>query len=290
MDWQIALLRRLQDIQHPILDAFFHFASWAGEETLYILIAAWLLWCYNKWLSYRVGLIFLTGAAFNGVLKNWFSIDRPIGVEGIESQRLHTATGHSFPSGHTQAAASFWLALMIQIKRPALWIAGTFIIVAVGLSRLYLGVHWPTDVLGAIAFAIVWVVAAHAFIGWCERREQLYWLWLLVSPFVVAVAFFPEYKDLIVVAGAAIGFLLGLQTEQRWLKVSVRGTLMQKVARFVIGLAILMLIRIGIKAVLPLPTPWSDLIRYALIGFWLTAGAPWVFLKTGLMARISSES
>ena len=285
MEWQTQLLQSIQQWQHPVLDVFFNFASWAGEETVYILIAAWLLWCYNKWLSYRVGLIFLTGTAFNGVLKNLFAISRPIGVDGVESQRLDTATGHSFPSGHTQGAASFWLALMFQIRRPGLWALGLFMILSVALSRLYLGVHWPLDVFAGIGFALVWVLAVSAVIGWCERREQLAWLWVLVAPFLVAVAIYPDYKDLVTVTGASVGFLAGLQVEQRWLKVSVEGTWRQKLARFVLGLTILMALRIVIKMVLPLPLPWGDLIRYGLIGFWLTAGAPWVFTKIGLMTR-----
>ncbi|EAR09973.1 phosphatase PAP2 family protein [Reinekea blandensis] len=285
MDWQTNFLKTLQQIHHPVLDAFFNFASWAGEETVYILIAAWLLWCYNKRLSYRVGLIFLTGTAFNGVLKNLFAMSRPIGVDGIESQRLDTATGHSFPSGHTQGAASFWLALMLQVRRPGVWALGLFMILSVGLSRLYLGVHWPVDVIAGIGFALIWVLAANAFIGWCERRKQLGWLWLLVTPFLIAVFIYPDYKDLVIVAGAAVGFLAGMQVEQRWLNVSVTGTWPQKIGRFVLGLVILMAIRILVKAVMPLPLPWGDLIRYGLIGFWLTAGAPWVFTKIGLMTR-----
>lgn len=287
MDWQTATLQAIQSWQHPALDVFFNLASWAGEETLYILVAAWLLWCHHKWLSYRVGLIFLTGAAFNGVLKNLFAIDRPIGVEGVESQRLHTATGHSFPSGHTQGAASFWMALMVQIRQPWIWVVGTFMFVSVGLSRLYLGVHWPIDVLAAYGFALVWVVAASAFIRWAETRKQLYWLWCLVLPFVVSVFVYPDYKDLIIVVGAAVGFLAGMQVEQRWLNVATEGRWGYKLARFAVGLAVLMAIRIVVKAILPLPAPWADLIRYGLIGFWLTAGAPWLFLKLNWMQRES---
>lgn len=287
MDWQLLTLQTIQSWHHPVLDGFFNLISWAGEETVYILLAAWLLWCQNKGLGYRVGLIFLTGAAFNGVLKNMFAIDRPIGVAGVDSQRLHTATGYSFPSGHAQGAASFWLALMWQVRRPGIWVLGTFLIVSIALSRLYLGVHWPIDVLAGIAFAIVWVFAANAFFQWAVDRQQLYWLWLLMLPFLFAVVLFPEYKDLVVVVGAAIGFLSGLQVEQRRLQVSTAGTWHHKALRFGLGLVVVMALRIGIKAALPLPAPWADLIRYALIGFWLTAGAPWLFLRLRWMQRLT---
>ncbi|MFW6208350.1 MAG: phosphatase PAP2 family protein [Spirochaetota bacterium] len=121
------------------------------RRVVFIVLAAWFLCCGNKRLGYRVGFAFLASAVVNPLLKNSFRIERPIGVEGIESQRLHTATGYAFPSGHTQGATAFWTGMMTYVRRRWMYLLGTALIFLVALSRMYLGVHWPSDVIGGVA-------------------------------------------------------------------------------------------------------------------------------------------
>jgi undecaprenyl-diphosphatase len=82
---------------------------------------------------------------------------------------------HSFPSGHSTASAALWLSLALiaasferRPARKAFWFgAAGFVIAAVGFSRVYLGVHWPTDVLGG------WMLGAcYALAGWMLWRPR----------------------------------------------------------------------------------------------------------------------
>jgi membrane-associated phospholipid phosphatase len=109
----------------------------------------------------------------NPLLKNIFRVGRPIGVEGIASLRLHTAGGYAFPSGHTQGAASFWTALMISVKKKGIYGFGSAAIVLVAFSRMYLGVHWPTDVIGGIAAGVLWVLLVNKVFDWALSRGAL---------------------------------------------------------------------------------------------------------------------
>ena len=89
-----------------------------------------------------------------------------------------TAGGPSFPSGHTTVAAIFaascaWvIATRVHVGWPriALWTAAVFYAVAVGLSRIWLGVHWPTDVIGGWLYALTWLSASAAVVLTIRKR------------------------------------------------------------------------------------------------------------------------
>lgn len=76
-------------------------------------------------------------------------------------------TNYSFPSGHADTAISFygllaWIAtrhIQSPARRRAVWVASAVLVLAIGLSRVYLGVHYPTDVLGGYALGLVWTIA-----------------------------------------------------------------------------------------------------------------------------------
>ena len=91
----------------------------------------------------------------NGAIKDIFKAKRPIGEPGIRSLKVETATGYSFPSGHTQGTASFWRAIAIYLKKNYMYGISALIIILVAISRLYLGVHYPKDVLFGAIFGIL---------------------------------------------------------------------------------------------------------------------------------------
>lgn len=70
---------------------------------------------------------------------------RPFDLGVVEPLRKHTATGYSFPSGHTQTATSFWSVWMIHLNKKYFYYVGSALVLLIRLSRIYLGVHWPMD-------------------------------------------------------------------------------------------------------------------------------------------------
>lgn len=251
-----------------------------AEELFFIVLAAWFLWCGNKRLGYRVGFAFLASAVVNPLLKNSFRIERPIGVEGIDSQRLHTATGYAFPSGHTQGATAFWTGMMTCVRRRWMYLVGTALIVLVAFSRMYLGVHWPGDVIGGVAAGVLTVLLVNRVFDLAARRRNKLLLLLIVLPLGVGLLLFQD-ENYIKPFGSLLGFWLGYVLEDRYIRFEVQAAWWLQAVKLVVGLALLVGIRAGLKGLFAVLFPAdfmvADLIRYFFVGLWLTAGAPYVF-------------
>jgi membrane-associated phospholipid phosphatase len=293
MEWQLDILRFIQQFKHPVLDVLFQAITMSAEELFFIVAAAWLLWCHNKQLGYRLGFALLTSAAFNPFLKNLIRFERPIGLEGIVSERVHTATGYSFPSGHTQGGTAFWTGIISWYKKPAMTILGISAIFLVALSRMYLGVHWLTDVLGGILFGVLWVLGCNALFDYSRRIKKLWLPGLLFAPLALGLFFFNRHNDdtaLTVAFAAALGFFLGYLFEQAKLQFIVNNRWPVQLLKIVIGLVVVILIKEGLKLVLPLPLLIRDFIRYCLIGFWISGGAPWLFQRLKLDGKAAADS
>lgn len=140
---------------------FFLGITYLGSSAfLWPVILLWY-WLFDPRLARRLGLVLGLSVVVNQLLKTAVGSSRPYDLEeGLASEMARrTGMGHGFPSGHTQNAATFWPSLALCFHRRWLWGLAAFMIAAVGLSRLALGVHMPVDVIGgaAIGLVIAWV-------------------------------------------------------------------------------------------------------------------------------------
>jgi len=138
--------------------------TWLGSTAvlipLAVAIGAWFMWRRKDWKpSGKLALALGGAVAFYDIVKPLVGRVRP----PMDDRFLHVS-GWSFPSGHaTQAVATYgMLALILSAGRPVrarigLWCAAGAVAVLVGASRLYLGVHWLTDVLGGWALGTAWL-------------------------------------------------------------------------------------------------------------------------------------
>jgi undecaprenyl-diphosphatase len=114
--------------------------------------------------------------ALSNVLKDWFNRPRPTLVP-----HLSYVTSSSFPSGHSMLSAAVYLTLgaMLARQHQSLALKAYFLIVAtsltllVGASRVYVGVHWPTDVVGGWAAGSAWAAACWLLARRLQRRAKL---------------------------------------------------------------------------------------------------------------------
>lgn len=153
MGWEGRFLLFLQEhVRNPVLDKIMQFITSLGDAGLIAIAACIVLLCIREYR--RAGAtaslsLLMDFLIINLVLKNLFARIRP--YEVFEGLTLITRmpSDYSFPSGHTGAcfavASAMFLCLPKKAGIPALAIAAL-----IGFSRLYVGVHYPTDVLGGM--------------------------------------------------------------------------------------------------------------------------------------------
>ncbi|MGU3469785.1 phosphatase PAP2 family protein [Paenibacillus sp. D51F] len=138
-----------------------------------VIVVALLLVGYRRELIFFVGVI-VGSSLLNLLLKLIFHRARP------DVHRIIDAAGYSFPSGHSMAAFTLygitiyflWKHLERSWMKAAAVSAGIVMIIMIGISRIYLGVHYPSDVLGGYLISASWLTAS---IGWYERYLEERW-------------------------------------------------------------------------------------------------------------------
>ncbi|MGE8281519.1 MAG: phosphatase PAP2 family protein [Stenotrophomonas sp.] len=158
------LLLRMHGVASPALDAFFILVSKLGYQwgviPLDVVIVVVLL-AASRWRKAAfAATAFIGSALLNLGSKQVFQRDRPSLWESIAPESTF-----SFPSGHamgsmTLALTVVFLAWHTRWRWPVLLAAALFVVL-VGLSRVYLGVHYPSDILAGWCAALVWVIGVH---------------------------------------------------------------------------------------------------------------------------------
>lgn len=269
---ELDILRMIQSIHNPFLDSFFEGITILGEETFIIPLLALIYWTVDKKLGEMLAFTIFTSYLLNNSMKDLFSFNRPIGEEGIRTLRPETATGKSFPSGHSQSAAATAGALTLHLRKRGITILSLTLMMLVGLSRLYLGVHYPKD---AIAGILLGLLVAGLCFRLLRKVEPLRLYFIILLLFLPAL-FFAQSSDFIKSLASYMGFFLGILLEKRKVHFSTDGTLVRKMLRVILGLILVLLIKEGLDVVFP-ESSLFDFIRYFLVTFTAIGLYPWFF-------------
>ena len=297
------------------------FFSFLGSESFYLLVAPVLYWCIDSALGLRFGVYLSISAGVNSILKILIHAPRPYWVDR-RVIALSTESSFGIPSGHSQNAVVVWGSLAASLKKRWATIGAVVLIFLIGLSRIYLGVHFLSDVLagwiiGAILLwlllllepkVVPWIrsktftrqltiifLASLAFIFFALLSLKTLGNWSLPQEWIEnAAASAPDAKPIDplavtgIISNAAI--LFGLSVGALWLwkreGFNTHGTLWQLLLRYMIGLVGVILLWYGLDQLFP---DSEDLIgyslryiRYALVGLWVSGAAPAIFIKLGL--------
>ncbi len=245
---ELSIIRWIQQFASNGLDQFFEIMTQFGEENLYIAIITYLYWNVDKKFGKVLGFATCMTLIINNSLKELFNFDRPIGEEGIRSLRLETATGKAFPSGHTQSASTFYTMLGLRVDNRLVKSLCAAIIFVVGLSRVYLGVHYPKDVISAWVIGVL--IATTVFFVVYKHKKALSIYFAGVGAGILLLSFIGSedyYKSL----GLLIGFAIACYIEEMYVNFSTESRLSKKIIRFIIGVLILILIKSVLKVVFP---------------------------------------
>lgn len=291
---QTTIILFFHSIATPFLDSIAEFFTFFGEETVFILVIAYILWCGSKKIGFAIYSTLLISLGTMSVLKAIFRAPRPFQVlTEIEGKRLATATGYSFPSGHATGAASFYSSVAVSFKKRWLSIICAILILMVAITRMYLGVHWPLDaVTGLVLGVTVTFIAHEALLRLYDNPTKLVgFAWIIgivgtvgaiILTFLISagladpVGFTDPVKLLSLAGGGYIGFAI----DQTKIHYSVTGSRKAKIIRYVVGVVILLVIQ-GSKVVLPEHLFFSFL-RYMVTGFWATGLYPLVGMRIKL--------
>ena len=170
----MTVLYWLESIRNGFLDTFFSLITLFGEETLVVVIAMILFWCFDKKQGYFLFFVSFFGTVCNLFLKAWFRVPRPWVKDPaftVVEAAKEGATGYSFPSGHTQSSVVLYSSIIRWNKQKWLRIFALSLCILVPFSRLYLGVHTLQDVLTSVGISLVLVlVGTPLFQKHCNKK------------------------------------------------------------------------------------------------------------------------
>jgi membrane-associated phospholipid phosphatase len=312
----LALIQALQSLS-PGLDGAMQLFTALGRLEFYLLVIPFIYWAINRRLGWSVLLVLGTADVGATLLKLLVHEPRPYWLGGVKA--LAAEPTYSLPSSHASDSIAFWGYLAVWARNRWLWLAAAALVFLIGLSRVYLGVHFPHDV------AIGWLLGgALVWLGWGGRRALAGWVWRWALPAHIAAGLAlsaavllagqleqvwrmdapdPEAwstyaaaarspAQVFALAGALFGAIAGYALMRRYAPFQSTGPWRRRGARYVLGLAGTLLIYVGLDFLFGLFAPEETALgyvlrylRYAAVTFWVTYLAPWLFLRAKLAER-----
>ncbi|HUW39734.1 MAG TPA: phosphatase PAP2 family protein [Rectinemataceae bacterium] len=283
--WGLEAIRFVQKFSNPPLTLVMRGFTALGTAYFYLLALPFVYWCVDKRRGMRLGLLFFFSVFVNGWLKHATMEPRPYTFD--PSLAMAKESSYAFPSGHAQASATFWGSASPLFGAPWGTVLALGLPLLIGLSRVYLGVHFPTDVAAGWAIGAAAVFVERRFGDRLERligaqRDQL----RLAAVAAVALAMNALDMRDTTVSGLFFGFGAGLVLARRAAPYSTAGSFGQKVLRLIVGSAGTVVLYFGPKLLTATIEP-SDaalvvFVRLAIVGFWVALGAPWLFIRLAL--------
>ena len=249
--FELEFLKWLEGLRTSFLTVFFEGITLLGEETLIIFLVVALWFAVDKKLAQQVFFVTAASLSLNGIIKNFAQVPRPF-TKGINSVRLDTATGYSFPSGHTQGFATWSSFFAFKIKKTWLSILVSILITSVAISRLYLGVHYPGDVIVGILLGVgISILGNYLFKKVKDLKKIYLWTFLILTPFIGCFACIadPLFADMFKTFGMIGGLVAVSFLDEKSEPLSYDVVWWKKLVRIVLGVVLAVALKEAIKIV-----------------------------------------
>ena len=283
----------LEDLRAPWLDAVVAALTHLGGETVFLVAALAVFWCVDKCLGYYLLSVGFLGTLVNQFLKITCRIPRPWARDPdftiVESARAE-ATGYSFPSGHSTSSVGTFGVIVTEGRRLWLRLTALALCFLIPLTRLYLGVHTPADVLVGSAISLFFIIVLRPVIYHRDGKHMpklLAVMLALAAAFVAYMELYPfpadvdpdnlhaALKNSYTLLGTLVG-MIAVWYADRKQNFSTEALWYVQILKTALGLALALVVKEGLK--LPLETLFGGhliarAIRYLVLV--LFAGILW---------------
>lgn len=288
----MGLLYLLEKIRFPALNELMLLVTSLGEETAFLVIALIVFWCVDKRRGYYLMAVGFLGTMANQFVKLACRVPRPWVLDPeftIVEEAREAAAGYSFPSGHTQMAVGTFCALGRTTRKK--WLENLCIILAilVPFSRMYLGVHTPSDVLvgAGMALMLVWLLELPTIRGNDKAMKVLIAVMIGIAvAFLLYVELWPFPADMdthnlesgcknaYTMLGCLVGVAIVYLADKK-LNFPVKAVWWAQIIKVLVGLLAVLAVKEGLRSPLEalLPVYPARAVRYCLLV--IIAGAVW---------------
>lgn len=304
-EFEIRILEYLRNISTSFTDKIFEAITMVGEQEILIVIMVFIYFLFNKKAGQRIAFSVFTSLLVNNGIKALVKRPRPFDLypDRIIPARVETATGYSFPSGHAQGSAATYTSLGILINKKKVWIIISILILLIAGSRIFLGVHYPSDAITGVLIGITIAIIGNIL----HKRVEDNFKKQITLYSTVAVLFFPLlfvfwqyrntehfyrlYKDFYTGYAFFIGYMIAVALEYRYVDFDCKNPRKIRIIRSVVALIIVLALQMGLKNILPNDNVLYDMLRYFLLSFvglgiYPILARNWLFGKTEVEVEV----
>jgi membrane-associated phospholipid phosphatase len=298
LQWGLDFIRGIQSWSSPPLTVFMMGLTHLGSPAAYLILLPLMYWCIDEKKGIRLGSALMVSAWINMALKFFLNQPRPF-FEGYDPS-IYFIQEHlgGLPSGHAQNSLLVWIIIASWCKKKRYYAGAAFLCLLIGFSRLYLGVHFPTDILGGWILGGL-VLCGYFFLG--PRIEELLvrggsraeLIAAALSAFIMIL--YRPSAEILMPGGILLGMGAGYSFNKRYFGFKARETygrsgafrVLSFLGRCVCGGAGAFFVFLIFEKIIP-ENKSSDyylilfFLRFVLLGFWVYAGAPWLFQRLRL--------
>ena len=293
-DWEVRLMEWLQSFENPVVTTIATFFSMFGEELFLIAIVGFLYWCWDKEKAKPISLTLLFSLSICVQIKGLIIRRRPY-MDNATVKCIRPAhkdgdimsvsvQGYSCPSAHSALSVTTFGSIAYWFRKRLFLIIAFVVPICVGFSRIYFGVHYPTDVIGGWLVGVLSVL----LISWLYNKlTDKKWIFLLITAITLTGIFYCRDSEYFTLLGLTLGFNLGYMFEQKFVQFNNTRSILKSVSRILGGVVLFFVLSFVLK--LPFSAEFLSeasmlsfavrTVRYLIIAFVIIGIYPKVFDK-----------